>query len=30
MARRSASSELMCTTPQLPWREIDQAYQPLL
>ena len=30
MARRSASSELMCTTLQLPWLEIDQAYQPLL
>jgi hypothetical protein len=30
MARCSASSELMCITPQLPWRKIDQAYQPLL
>ena len=23
-------SELMCTTPQLTWREIDEAYRPLL
>jgi hypothetical protein len=30
MARRSASSELICTTPQLPWCEIDQAYQPFV